>query len=449
MNFSKIFSYTSLVVSLLFISFVAYKSEIIFSGNRINYYSIYYIIGFFFFSFSIISFYLNSKVKLILTIIFISLLFSLYSFEGLLQLGLFKGNSLADQRIHLAKEQGINFDKRSRYKVYTELKENKEEVTIVIHPSQFINHSYDIMTLAGISKKRTVHCNENGYFSIYDSDRYGFNNPDHEWNKDEIKFLLIGDSFVHGSCVNEKDTISGNLRKKLKNKGVINLGYKGTGPLIQNAILREYGSQLKYKNLLWFYFGNDIEDLAYELNNEILNKYFLDNSFTQNLARKQDEVDLFLEDYLFQIESNKNNIQSFIKLSLIRKMIFFKYLENNNAQKKLQNSDNNLENFKKMMAMSKKISDLNKSNIYFIYLPMFNRYDSELKLVDSGQNFYDQIISIINELKIPIIDIHKELFQQEGNPKKLFPFGIRGHYTADTYNMISDIIIDRIDQLEK
>ena len=80
---------------------------------------------------------------------------------------------------------------------------------------------------------------------------------------------------------------------------------------------------------------------------------------------------------------------------------------------------------------------------------MFNRYDSKLKLVDSGQNFYDQIISIINELKIPIIDIHKELFQQQGDPKILFPFGIRGHYTADTYNMISDIIIERIDQLEK
>ena len=26
---------------------------------------------------------------------------------------------------------------------------------------------------------------------IYQSDRYGFNNPDHEWNKDEIKFNPI------------------------------------------------------------------------------------------------------------------------------------------------------------------------------------------------------------------------------------------------------------------
>ena len=58
--------------------------------------------------------------------------------------------------------------------------------------------------------------NENGYFSIHHTDRYGFNNPDFEWEKNEIEFLLVGDSFTQGACVNETDTISGNLRKMVK-----------------------------------------------------------------------------------------------------------------------------------------------------------------------------------------------------------------------------------------
>ena len=53
-----------------------------------------------------------------------------------------------------------------------------------------------------ISDSKTINCNENGYYSIYKSDRFGFNNPDLEWDKKDIEYLLIGDSFVHGACVN-------------------------------------------------------------------------------------------------------------------------------------------------------------------------------------------------------------------------------------------------------
>ena len=55
-------------------------------------------------------------------------------------------------------------------------------------------------------------CNENGYYSIYDSDRFGFNNPDDQWDQD-LDFLLIGDSFVNGACVNRPNDIGSNLRK--------------------------------------------------------------------------------------------------------------------------------------------------------------------------------------------------------------------------------------------
>ena len=55
-------------------------------------------------------------------------------------------------------------------------------------------------------------------FATYKSDRYGFNNPNNEWNKGDIEYLLIGDSFVQGYCVDQKDTISGNLRSLVKGR---------------------------------------------------------------------------------------------------------------------------------------------------------------------------------------------------------------------------------------
>ena len=52
-----------------------------------------------------------------------------------------------------------------------------------------------------------------------------------------MKNFLIGDSFVHGACVNQNQTISGNLN--YYGYPSINLGMSYVG-LIEYAILKEY-----------------------------------------------------------------------------------------------------------------------------------------------------------------------------------------------------------------
>ena len=45
---------------------------------------------------------------------------------------------------------------------------------------------------------------------------------------------------------------------------------------------------------------------------------------------------------------------------------------------------------------------------------------------------YDKKIkSILEELNIPFIDIHKEVFEKEDNPLKLFLFERGGHYNVE------------------
>ena len=47
----------------------------------------------------------------------------------------------------------------------------------------------------------------------------------------------------------------------------------------------------------------------------------------------------------------------------------------------------------------------------------------------------------MNNLNIPFIDLHIDLFKQEVNPLDLFPMGLSGHYNKEGYDKISRIIL--------
>src|ERR1043165_9680555 len=98
--------------------------------------------------------------------------------------------------------------------------------------------------LAGISRTRTVLCGEASPYQEYDSDRFGFNNPDSVWTS-PAAIALIGDSFVHGNCVPTDSTIAGVLRAR----GIraVSHGISGNGPLSSLAILREYAAVTRSK----------------------------------------------------------------------------------------------------------------------------------------------------------------------------------------------------------
>ena len=268
MNFlKKIFSPTILTISLLLLIYTFYRSEIIWDGVTREYYRTYYLISSILICLSIITFFINDKIKEYLIISGISLIVSLYLFEGYLY---FKEQPSKEQpskeqpsKEQLYKKQtGNKWDRRSKLEIYKDLKKNNSKITVSIHPNYLVSKNYSNVPfpLSSVSNSETIFCNENGYYSIYQSDRYGFNNPDNEWDKKEIEYLLVGDSFTHGYCVNRPNDISSVLRS-LSKKSVLNLGMGGNGPLIEYATLREY-LNTKVKKVLWIYFeGNDLANL--------------------------------------------------------------------------------------------------------------------------------------------------------------------------------------------
>lgn len=228
------------------------------------------------------------------TIIFVlTSIISLYLIEILLLF--FLPPNLEYSRMKAAENAGIYFDKRSKFEFY--LENEKDHVPSIVPKSIVkVKKYFDIknnffLPLSGISNKKTILCNENGYWVTYKSDNFGFNNPQNQWENTNKKIILIGDSFIHGACVNPGFDIASNLRKKKLN--VINLGMGGNGPLLNFAILKEYINYINSDRIFWFYFeGNDIDELEKEKQDEYLSNYLLPD-FSQNIQYKTDKSNIF------------------------------------------------------------------------------------------------------------------------------------------------------------
>ena len=430
----KILSPSCLIISVFLLLYTFYKSEIVWNGEESDYYLIYYIVSTILIIFSIFTFFLNQKIKEYLIISLISIVVGLYIFEGYLTFYNYNYN----YKIHLyEKETGRKYDTRTKVEIYEDIKKINNKVKLSIAPSHYLlsirysKENYKIFPLSGISNSKTILCNENGYFSIYESDRYGFNNPDKEWDQKEIEYLLVGDSFSQGYCVNRPNNIASVLRT-LSNKTVLNLGYGGNSLLIEYATLREYLNS-NVKKVLWIYSeGTDLIGLVEELKIKILKNYLDDLTFTQNLKIKQKEIDdlankMLEKDYNEMVRVKNNftiKLTEFIKIFNTRQL--FKVIPQPEPQPQPE--------FKKILELIKDLTYQNNSKLYFIYLPEYTRYKK-------NYNFsYQSIKKIVNELDIPFIDIHSEVFENEQNPLKLFPFELPGHYTVEGYRKIAETV---------
>ena len=186
---------------------------------------------------------INKKLFFLCIIFF----FIIYSIQGYLFYTKSSDKQLKEKIKIYKKETGKEFDLRNKFEVYKSYIKQKKNVSIVFNSEATQN----IKPLSGMSNIETIFCNENGEYAVYNSDRYGFNNPDAEWSKKDIEFLIVGNSFAQGSCVNRPNDIASVLRK-LSEKSVLNLGYRYNGPLSEYAILREYLVP-NVKKILWLY----------------------------------------------------------------------------------------------------------------------------------------------------------------------------------------------------
>ena len=426
--------------------YTIYRSEIHGHGSERDYYTKYIITSLLLTTFWSVVFLLDYRKKAYVILYFCCFVLAFYFFEGYLNFSKSSRNLLSKKVDLYESLTNEVFDKRTKHQFLKAEQVKNPNTVLAISPQnhQANKEVVELLPLFGISRSKTVYCNENGYFSTYLSDRHGFNNPDSEWDRNIIDYVLIGDSFVHGACVNRPYDIASNLRRLTK-KPVLNLGFGGNGPLTELATLREYLDP-KMKKIIWVYYaGNDMKDLKRELKIKILNRYIQDKSFKQNLKKQQASVDRLNRKILEKYEEKDktsntftfSKVVNFFKLVETRKMLS-KELPAYQSKELDQLSHNYLF---KILKLVKNLADENKSKLFFVYLPYYDSFK-----FNAENTHLNDIESFLRTLDVPLVNIYKEMTRHSDKPIDFYPFGLPGHFNAKGYEMVSKSILEITDK---
>ncbi len=367
------------------------------------------------------------KINLVLT--GLSIVFTVYLVEIVLFYGPSQEKLRRAERLQVAK--GISFDTRKAREVIKDMKKGGVDAVRVFAPTFLVEFNgleregKRIFPLSGLSRKTTVLCNENGEWAIYESDEHGFNNPTGLY-EGQIDTVLVGDSFTAGECVRQREDIASQLR--MSGIRVLNLGSVSSGTLVEFAILKEYAEPKQPKYVFWMYYeGNDLKDLRHEQQSSFLLKY-RDNMFSQQLIKRQPEID-------FLLENLKMRKWQWLKYNLLRR---FKLNNLRNRLALVIPPSPPLSLFTELLEKARNLTSSWGGQLYFVYLPSWARYAKE---VEPGTFHYrNRVLSIVQRLNIPIIDIHEKAFVTHPDPLSLFPFRLNGHYTSEAYRLVAQAI---------
>jgi len=296
-----------------------------------------------------------------------------------------------------------------------------------------------LLPLSGVANTTIIGCNESGYYSTYKTDKFGFRNPPGSWpDSVPIDLAFVGDSYTVGDCVNEGDYFADMLREFYAH--VVNLAYGGNGPLFELAAIREYLADREVRNVFWVYFErNDLSDLDRDKDIDVLMEY-LKPGFTQQLASRHREIDAATREYLNDRIHEKVEGQALIFPNL--RLLFWRV---RHAQiGPLQNIDNHvhydLSLFRKILARAKQIVEESGGRLVFVYLPEYERFNSEVPSAPwSGAGMKQEVVSMVSSLGIDLIDIESAFMGVE-DPVDLFPFRMQGHYNRRGYSIVADEI---------
>ncbi len=294
----------------------------------------------------------------------------------------------------------------------------------------------NIAPLAPFPNRKLYYCNEGYGLVKYKSDRFGFRNQDHLWDSQNLDFVIIGDSYVHGACVKNENTISGNL---LKYSNGINLGVGGNNPIHYGINAKIFIPILKPKNVIMIFYANDNgagskNSLYYKfyvekkLNYLTYNKkqYVLNNK----LIRYYETANQIISDY-----NSENELETTLTF-FERGNIFvrvLKYLSLPNIRKQLGiNIDYQYMNEKTPFSSSfainelKNVCSMKKCIPIIVYIP-----NSEFWRPDPRSNVYKETLrDYANKYSIEFIDLthtirleHNKTFAKKG--PHLSPFGYK------------------------
>lgn len=391
-----------------------------------------------------------------------STVFSIYAVEGVLWVlekpesaearqcraaGASSLGVMAVRNCILAREQGLDFDMRSRLDVVEDLETERRPAVPAASPKYILRDldNWPVLPLGAISRSTTIYCNETGEFVVYESDEHGFRNPTDLWTS-KGGVALIGDSFTQGSCVPEDASLAGLVRARVPQ--TLNLGMNGFGPLLALASIREFLVAVEPRVVYWqFYEGNDFANLEESKAFGPLRAY-LEAGYRQDLLDRQDEIDARWRAYVEEQRSQavaarernqaspqprrRSGLRGFALLRRGRELV-------GSVFQKEQLGDGFPDNWDLLATVAteaKQTVDSWGGRLVVVYMPTWGRFARpDLELPPR-----DRALALFSDIGIEVID-GTVAFADRGDPLSLWPFRVYGHYSAEGYRVIGDLIL--------
>ena len=121
----------------------------------------------------------------------------------------------------------------------------------------------------------------------------------------------------------------------------------------------------------------------------------------------------------------------------------------------------NFKLFKKQLCEQLILKAINKQNkdnklipnIYPIKKKLFNRANGKINKYTNGtEDINKRKLSLhgnlINNLNIPVIDIHEEFFMKQNDPISFYAHRIYGPYNPDGYHKVAETIVKKVNELK-
>lgn len=111
------------------------------------------------------------------------------------------------------------------------------------------------LPLGPIPHVQTAYCNEGYGFATYRSDRFGFRNPDENWNQ-SVDALIVGDSFVHGACVPDPFSFARQVSSDI-GINALTIGTASNSPNHYRHLINTFTALTKPRHVILAFFPND------------------------------------------------------------------------------------------------------------------------------------------------------------------------------------------------
>jgi hypothetical protein len=304
----------------------------------------------------------------------------------------------------------------------------------VIYPSLMDTLDFDFPLIAGLPNAKTYYCNEGHGLVTYLSDRFGFRNVDSKWDE-KIDAFFIGDSFVHGACVSNPNTLPSQFEQQT-GLTALNLGIGGNNPSHYVTYSELFIPKLQPKNVFLVFYPND-----FGLQREAaIKEAYLDEKKdlfdTRQLKFKDEKMVKTIGMEVIALLEGKNSNQN--KIGIIQRAVtyFLRHSTLPAIQSLLfRDSSQQFEATRNSVSTTYDLCNQFDCQLNIVFIP-----NSDLYRPDSRADKYAELlVDLATSYEIPFIDGRNVIDRSKGSGD----YAVRGpHLSPNGYAKLAKLIAE-------